>query len=62
MFFQLTDIANEFYEEETGDGIFVWTNSSTQSKISVLNRLFRLYDANPSDLVFYLRDESEKNR
>ena len=47
---------------EIGDGIFVWTNSSTQSKILVLNRLFRLYDDNPSDLVFYLRDESEKNR
>lgn len=44
---------------EIGDGIFVWTNSSTQSKISVLNRVFELYDADPSDLVFYLRDENE---
>ncbi|KXB93062.1 putative phage DNA packaging protein [Veillonellaceae bacterium DNF00626] len=44
---------------EIGDGIFVWTNTSTQSKISVLNRVFKLYDADPSDLVFYLRDESE---
>ncbi|KGF11907.1 hypothetical protein HMPREF1639_06820 [Peptostreptococcus sp. MV1] len=45
---------------EIGDDIFVWTNTSTQSKISVLNRVFKLYDADPSDLVFYLRDESEE--
>ena len=44
---------------EIGDGIYVWTNTSTQSKLSVLNKVFRLYDANPSDLAFYLRDENE---
>lgn len=44
---------------EIGDGIFVWTNTSTQSKLSVLNRVFKLYDADPTDLVFYLRDEKE---
>ena len=44
---------------EVGDGIYVWTNSSTQNKLSVLNRLFKLYDEDPADLVFYLRDESE---
>lgn len=44
-----------------GDGIYVWTNTSTQNKLSVLNRLFALYDENPSDLVFYLRDENEQN-
>ena len=44
---------------EIGDGIFVWTHTSTQSKISVLNRVFKLYDADPTDLVFYLRDENE---
>lgn len=44
---------------EVGDGIYVWTNTSTQSKLSVLNRLFKLYDEDPADLVFYLRDESE---
>ena len=42
---------------EIGDGIYVWTNSNTQSKLSVLNRVFKLYDAEPSDLVFYLRDD-----
>lgn len=44
---------------EIRDGIFVWTNTSTQSKLSVLSRVFKLYDTDPSDLVFYLRDENE---
>ncbi len=44
---------------EIGDGIYVWTNTSTQNKLSVLNRLFKLYDEDPVDLVFFLRDESE---
>lgn len=44
---------------EIGDGIFVWTNTSTQSKLSVLSRVFKLYNTDPSDLVFYLRDENE---
>lgn len=43
---------------EIGDGIFVWTNTNTQSKLSVLKRIFKLYGADPSDLVFYLRDEN----
>ena len=43
---------------EIGDGIFVWTNTNTQSKLSVLKRIFMLYGADPSDLVFYLRDEN----
>lgn len=44
---------------EVGDGIYVWTNTNTQSKLSVLNRIFNLYGADPTDLVFYLRDENE---
>lgn len=44
---------------EIGDGIYVWTNNSTQNKLSVLNRIFKMYEASPSDLVFFLRDESE---
>ena len=46
---------------EIGDGIYVWTNTSTQSKLSVLSRPFKLYDEDPADLVFYLRDENEVN-
>lgn len=44
---------------EIGDGIYVWTNTNTQSKLSVLNRIFALYGVDTSDLVFYLRDENE---
>lgn len=44
---------------EIGDGIYVWINSSTQSKLLVLNRVFKLYDADSSDLTFYLRDDSK---
>lgn len=46
---------------EVGNGIYVWTNTNTQSKLSVLTRLFKLYDEEPSDLIFYLRDENETN-
>lgn len=46
---------------EIGDGIYVWTNSNTQNKLSVLSRLFKLYDEDPADLVFYLRDENESD-
>lgn len=45
--------------QEIGDGLYVWTNTSTQSKLSVLSRLFKLYDEDPTDLVFYLREDSE---
>lgn len=45
---------------EISDGIYVWTNTSTQNKLSVLSRLFTLYGENPADLVFYLRDENEQ--
>lgn len=46
---------------EIGDGIYVLTYTSTQSKLSVLSRLFKLYDEDPTDLVFYLRDDNEAN-
>lgn len=44
---------------EVGNGIYVWTNTNTQSKLSVLTRLFKLYDEEPSNLIFYLRDDNE---
>ena len=46
---------------EIGDGIHVLTNTNTQSKLSVLSRLFKLYDEDPTDLVFYLRGDNEAN-
>lgn len=34
------------------------TNTNTQSKLSNLTRLFKLYGENPEDLVFYLRNQN----
>lgn len=44
---------------EIGDSIYVWTNTTTQSKLTVLRKIFTLYDADQSDLVFYLRDDND---
>ncbi|MGN0363633.1 MAG: DUF4268 domain-containing protein [Bilifractor sp.] len=38
------------------EGIYAEKNTSTQTKISILRKLFILYNADPMDLVFYLRD------
>ncbi len=51
--------ANAFTNSaEIGDGIYVSTNSNTQQKLNLLSRVFELYHIDPSDLVFYLRDEN----
>ena len=43
------------------DNVFMSLNTSTAMKMSVLRRLFPLYNADPMDLVFYLKDaDSEK--
>lgn len=43
------------------DNIYVERNTSTALRMSILRRLFALYDADPMDLVFFLKDEeSEK--
>jgi uncharacterized protein with ParB-like and HNH nuclease domain len=43
------------------ENIFMERNTSTSMKLSILRRLFALYNADPMDLVFYLKDlESEK--
>lgn len=64
-----TDLANYVSSTEEGlrsalkidDHIFIERNTSTALKMSILRRLFALYDADPMDLVFYLKDmENEK--
>lgn len=64
-----TDLANYVSNTENGlrsalkidESIFMECNTSTALKMSILRRLFLLYDADPMDLVFYLKDtESEK--
>lgn len=44
---------------EIENGLYVEKNTSTSMKISMLRKLFKLFDADPADLVFYLRDEND---
>ncbi len=44
---------------EIDTGVFVERNTSTELKLSLLKRFFKLYNADPADLVIYLRDENE---
>ena len=41
---------------EIEEGLFIERNTSTWMKVSLLRRFFKLYGADPADLVFYLRD------
>ena len=44
---------------EIDDGLFVERNTSTATKINLLRKFFKAYNAQPEDLVFYLRDEND---
>ena len=44
---------------EIDDGIYVWTNTSTHYKISLLKKFFKMYGADPIDLVFYFKNEDD---
>lgn len=46
---------------EIGDGIFVNIQTSTQSKLSVLSKIFKLYDIDQTDLIFFLSEENEES-
>lgn len=47
---------------EIDTGIYVERNTSTATKISILRKLFKAYGADPEDLVFYLKDETDNNK
>lgn len=47
---------------EIDNGIFVERNTSTNVKISMLRKFFKVYGANPEDLVFYLKDGTEDDQ
>ena len=47
---------------EIDPGIYIEGNTSTQLKLVILRRLFALYGANPSDLVFYLYDDEDEEK
>ena len=44
---------------EIEPGLYFDKNTSTWMKVSILRRLFKLYHLDPTDLIFYLRDENE---
>ncbi len=44
---------------EIENGLYMERNTSTWLKISLLKRFFKLYGAEPSDLVFYLREDND---
>ena len=46
---------------EIENGLYMERNTSTWLKISLLKRFFKLYDAEPSDLVFYLREDNDSD-
>ena len=39
------------------ENIYVSTNTSTQHKINILKRFFRLYHIEMSELIFYLKED-----
>ena len=45
---------------EIEPGLFVEKNTSTWTKISILKKLFVLYKHDPSEIIFYLKDDNEK--
>lgn len=45
---------------EIDDNIYVERNTGTGLKISLLRRFFKMYGADPADLIFWLREESEE--
>lgn len=63
-----TELAAYVSSDESGlrsalkidDNVYVEKNTSTAMKISILRRIFALYEANPMDLVFYLKDSESK--
>lgn len=45
---------------EIDENIYVERNTGTGLKISLLRRFFKMYGADPADLIFWLRDENEE--
>lgn len=56
LYFSLNNEANG-YNKTIGNEIHIWTNTSTSCKLSILSKLFKLYELEFNDLVFYLEEE-----
>lgn len=58
----VTNNPNEFNNKiEIVPGIYVWTGTSTQSKINNLRRFFALFRADPSELLFFLKENTSES-
>lgn len=44
------------WSREVADGIYVWTGISTQYKITNLLKFFKLFNVDPGELTFYLKE------
>ena len=47
---------------EIEPGIYLERNTSTNTKISMLRKFFKVYGQNPEELVFYLKDQNEDHK
>lgn len=45
---------------EIENGLYLERNTSTWLKISLLKRFFKLYNADPADLIFYLKEDDDR--
>lgn len=53
--------ANNFTScKQIDENLFVWTAINTQVKISVLKKLFAMFNIEENELVFYLRDDNDQ--
>lgn len=43
------------------EGIYLWVNTNTDTKLNLLRKLFKIYEFEEEELVFYLSDNNEKN-
>lgn len=55
----VSETSSDSYQyTELEEGIYLWTNTSTESKTSLLRRFFKVFEIEEEELVFYLQDES----
>ena len=47
---------------EIEPGIYLERNTSTNTKISMLRKFFKVYGQNPEELVFYLKDQNDDQK
>ena len=52
------------FESKTqiASNVYVWTGMATQYKLNTLRRFFSAFNADPADLVFYLKDQNDSKR